>query len=57
MSCFNSGSITYAEYKTSDIGTTSQVTMSAQLSASYVQLLSTVPSGQAWKIAAVSQYL
>jgi hypothetical protein len=56
-SCFLGNAITFNEFTTTDIGSTSQVTMSVAISSSYVQLVSTVPINQTWDIKTLSRYI
>jgi len=57
FSCFTGSNIHYTEYSTTDIGDTSQVTMSVDLNNGNVRLLSTVPVGYTWNIKAFGRYL
>jgi hypothetical protein len=57
FSCFSSSNISYTEYSTTDIGDTSQVTMSVSLSDKFINLVSDTPSGQTWQIKAFGRYL
>ena len=57
FSCFTSSNIHYTEYSTTDIGNTSQVTMSVDLDNSNIRLLSSVPVGYTWNIKAFGRYL
>lgn len=54
---WNSGNLTQVEYTTTDIGDTSQVTMSMNLSASYIQLVSNISTTTNWEIRASGDYL
>ena len=49
--------VTYAEYVTTDLGDTSQVSMSIILTGSYVQLLSNAATSYSWSIRAMGIYL
>jgi hypothetical protein len=57
FSCFSSSNISYTEYSTTDVGDTSQVTMSVNLSDKFINLVSDTPSGQTWQIKAFGRYL
>jgi hypothetical protein len=56
-SAFISGSLTFSEVSTTDIGDTSQVTMSVGLDAGNVILSSGVNSTTGWIIKAKAEYL
>ena len=57
MGCFSNGNINYTEYCTTDLGNTSNVTMSLDLSGSYIRLISTINSSDNWNIKAFGRYL
>jgi len=57
LCAFTGSNITYTEYSTTDIGVTSDITMSVDLNNSNIRLLSTIPFGQTWDIKAFGRYL
>jgi len=54
---WSGGNVTYAEYATTDVGNTTQVTMSVVISASYIQLLGNASSSLNWNIKSAGRYL
>lgn len=54
---WNNTSMSYTEYADVDIGDTSQVTMSMDLSQSYIQLLTNVNTSLNWTIRSMGRYL
>jgi len=54
---WSGNNITYTEYATTDVGTTNQLTMSAAISASYIQLLGNAASSLNWNIKSSGRYL
>ena len=54
---WSGSNITYTEYATTDVGGTNQLTMSAAISASYIQLLGNAASSLNWNIKSSGRYL
>ena len=54
---WSGSSINYTEYSTTDIGNTNQLTMSVDLSSSFVRLLTTVSTTTNWNIKSSGRYL
>jgi len=54
---WSGNNITYTEYATTDVGTTNQLTMSAAISASYIQLLGNAASSLNWNIKSSGRYI